>query len=53
MVTVRDRVLKLKTAGQTVEQVVAANPTADLDGTWGKGFMQAKDFLPIVYNTVK
>jgi cyclase len=53
MVTVRDRVLKLKKAGQTVAQVVAANPTVDLDGTWGKGFMQAKDFLPIVYNTVK
>jgi cyclase len=52
LVTVRDRVQKLKTAGRTVEQVVAANPLADLDATWGQGFLQAKDFLPIVYNTL-
>ncbi len=52
LVTVRDRVQKLKTAGRTVEQVVAANPLADLDATWGQGFMQAKDFLPIVYGTL-
>ncbi len=49
MVTVRDRVQKLKTSGRTLEQVVAAKPTADLDAAWGKGFMQPDNFVTIVY----
>jgi glyoxylase-like metal-dependent hydrolase (beta-lactamase superfamily II) len=52
LVTVRDRVQKLKQGGSTLEQVIAAAPTKDLDPIWGKGFMQSKDFLPIVYNTL-
>ena len=40
LVTVRDRVAKLKKSGQTLPQVVAAAPTKDLDATWGKGFMR-------------
>lgn len=31
LVTVRDRVQKLKSSGQTLEQVVASKPTKDLD----------------------
>jgi cyclase len=53
LVTVRDRVQKLKTSGRTLPEVVAAKPTADLDATWGKGFMQPGDFVAIVYNTLK
>ena len=52
LVTVRDRIAKLKKSGQTLQQVVAAAPTKDLDATWGKGFMQPADFLAIVYNTL-
>ena len=52
LVTVRDRVAKLKKSGQTLEQVVAAVPTKDLDETWGKGFMTPANFLAIVYSTV-
>jgi cyclase len=52
MVTVRDRVQKLKSSGQTVEQVVAAKPTKDLDDPWGKGFMQPDFFVTIVYGTL-
>jgi cyclase len=52
LITVRDRVAKLKKSGQTLQQVVAAAPTKDLDATWGKGFMSPADFLAIVYNTV-
>jgi cyclase len=37
LVTVRDRVQKLKSAGRTLEEVIATNPTADLDPMWGKG----------------
>ena len=52
LATVRDRVQKLKTAGRSLEQVVAAKPTADLDAVWGKGFMMPNDFVGIVYNTL-
>jgi glyoxylase-like metal-dependent hydrolase (beta-lactamase superfamily II) len=52
LVTVRDRVHKLKTSGRKLEEVLAAKPSADLDPTWGKGFMMPNDFLTIVYNTL-
>ena len=52
LVTVRDRIAKLKKSGQTLQQVLAASPTKDLDATWGKGFMAPNDFLTIVYNTI-
>lgn len=52
LVDVRDRVRKLKDAGRSLQDVVAAKPTADLDPTWGKGFMQPNDFVTIVYNTL-
>ena len=52
LVTVRDRIAKLKKSGQTLKDVIAAAPTKDLDATWGKGFMQPADFLAIVYNTL-
>lgn len=53
LVTVRDRVLKLKAGGRSLAEVTAAKPTADLDAMWGKGFMPANDFVAIVYNTLK
>jgi len=53
LVTVRDRVQKLKASGRSVAEVTAAKPTADLDATWGKGFMPANDFVAIVYNTLR
>lgn len=52
LVMVRDRIQKLKASGQTVQQVVAAKPTADLDAVWGKGFMQPNDFVGLVYSTL-
>jgi glyoxylase-like metal-dependent hydrolase (beta-lactamase superfamily II) len=52
LVTVRDRVRKLKTSGRKLDEVLAAKPSADFDATWGKGFMMPNDFLTIVYNTL-
>jgi len=51
LVIVRDRIAKLKKSGQTLEQVIAAAPTKDLDATWGKGFLQPAQFLAMVYPT--
>ena len=53
LVTVRDRVQKLKSDGRKLEEVVAAKPTADLDATWGKGFMGPEMFVSLVYNLVR
>ena len=53
LVTVRDRVRKLKASGRSLEDAVAAKPTADLDQTWGKGMMGADAFVELVYNTLK
>ena len=39
--TVADRVVKLKSSGESVDQAVAAKPTADLDAAWAKGESQA------------
>jgi cyclase len=49
---VRDRVRKLKDTGRSVQDVLAARPTAHLDDPWGKGFMMPNDFVAIVYNTL-
>jgi cyclase len=52
LVTVRDRVQKLKTAGRTEKEAIAAKPTAEFDATWGKGPIQPDVFVSIVYNTL-
>lgn len=52
LVTVADRVEKLKAAGNTVEQAVAAKPTADLDATWAKGNIKPDTFVAIVYDSL-
>ena len=52
LVTSRDRVAKLKKSGQTLEQVIAAAPTKDLDAVWGKGFFPPNDYVALVYSTL-
>jgi cyclase len=43
---------KLKSSGQTVEQVVAAKPTAAFDAVWAKGSLDPDVFTTVVYNTL-
>jgi cyclase len=52
LVTVRDRVQKLKAAGKSQQEAVAAKPTADLDGIWGKGMVNGDLIVPLVYSTL-
>ena len=49
LVTVRDRLQKLKTAGKSEEEAVAAKPLADLDAVWGKGLLNADQFVRVAY----
>jgi cyclase len=52
MVTVRDRVQKQKAAGKSLQEVVAAKPTAELDAEWGKGNVTGDFFTTLVYSTL-
>jgi glyoxylase-like metal-dependent hydrolase (beta-lactamase superfamily II) len=52
LVTVADRVEKLKASGKTVEEAVAAAPTADLDAVWAKGNLKANTFVALVYESL-
>ncbi|MBE9030371.1 hypothetical protein IQ266_11575 [filamentous cyanobacterium LEGE 11480] len=38
--------------GQTLEQFLASQPTADYDKAWGDGFLNPKAFLTIVYQSL-
>jgi hypothetical protein len=52
LATVRDRVQKLKTAGRSEKEAVAAKPTAELDAAWGQGFVQPDEFVSMIYKTL-
>lgn len=52
LVAVRDRVHTLKAAGKSLQEAVAAKPTADLDATWGKGMVSGDFITTLVYSTL-
>jgi hypothetical protein len=49
LVTARDRVQKLKSAGKSAQEAVAEKPLADLDEVWGKGMLGGDQFVQVVY----
>ena len=53
LATVRDRVAKLAGEGKTLEQTIAAKPTADLDAEWTKATGMPPDgFVALVYKSL-
>src|SRR5882724_2786034 len=52
LVTSRDRVQKLKSAGKPALDAVAEKPFADLDAVWGKGIINSEQWIQIVYLTL-
>src|SRR5712672_3939549 len=52
LVTARDRVQKLKSAGKSAQEAVAEKPFADLEPAWGKGIINGDQFVQIVYLTL-
>jgi len=50
-IEVRDRVSRLKREGKTLEQIVAAKPTADLDAKWG--FEPPDLLLPVLFEELR
>ena len=49
---IRDRVKALIAQGKTLDQVIAARPTAQWDATWGKGFMKPDLFVGFVHRSL-
>jgi len=49
---IRDRVKALIAQGKTLDQVIAARPTAQWDATWGKGFMKPDIFVAFVHRSL-
>lgn len=53
LVTARDRVTKLKSAGKSLEESIAEKPLTDLDAVWGNGRFKGDDFVKIVYSSAR
>ncbi len=49
---IRGKVAVLKKQGRSLDEVVAAKPSARTDEEWGKGFMNPGRFLSLVYQGV-
>jgi cyclase len=52
LISSRDRVQKLKSAGKPAQEAVAEKPFADLDPVWGKGIVNSDQWVQIVYLTL-
>jgi cyclase len=52
LVTSRDRVEKLKSAGKSAQEAIAEEPFADLDPVWGNGIINSEQWVQIVYLTL-
>ena len=49
LVTVRDKVVTLKSQGKSLEDIIAAKPTAAFDDKWGRFVIDSKFFTKLVY----
>jgi cyclase len=52
LVTSRDRIEKLKSAGKSAQEAVAEKPFADLEAIWGQGIINGDQFVQLVYLTL-
>jgi cyclase len=51
LLTAWKNVAELIIQGKTLEEIIAAEPLADLDPKWGQGFLKAKYFVEIIYQS--
>src|SRR6266478_5559974 len=49
LITSRDRVQKLKSAGKSAQEAVAEKPFADLEPVWGKGIINCDQWVHVLY----
>jgi hypothetical protein len=53
LVVARDRIQRLKAAGKTEDEVVAAEPNADCDAKYGLDARSNGNFVRVVYRSLK
>ncbi len=53
LVLAESKIRALKNAGKSLDQVIAAKPTAALDAEWGDGFLTADVWVGIVFSGMK
>jgi cyclase len=53
MTTARDRMAKLVAEGKSEDDVVAAKPFADFDAKWAPNDQASKNFIRVVYHSLK
>lgn len=51
--TVQERLGKLRNAGKSADEAIAAKPLADLDEKWGRGMFNSDTFIRLVYSLPK
>ena len=49
---IRDRVQAQARAGKSLQETVAANPSAEFDQVWGKGFLKPAQFVETVFQSL-
>ena len=52
LATIRERVATLKEEGKSLNEIVAAKPTAAYDAKWRKGFVNGEFFTKLIYKGV-
>jgi glyoxylase-like metal-dependent hydrolase (beta-lactamase superfamily II) len=52
LITSRDRIQKLKSAGKSAQEAVVEKPFADLEPVWGKGIINSEQWVQIAYLTL-
>jgi cyclase len=53
LATVHERMQALMRDGKTMEEAVAAKPTAEFDELWGQGFFKPEQFVAMVWNDLE
>jgi glyoxylase-like metal-dependent hydrolase (beta-lactamase superfamily II) len=49
---IRDRVQAQLSAGKSLQETIAANPSAEFDEAWGKGYLKPAQFVETVYRSL-
>ena len=52
LVTIRENVASLKSKGHSIDETIAAKPTAAFDDKWGKFVIDPAFFTRLVYHGV-
>lgn len=53
LATIRDRIVALKREGKSLDEIVAARPTAAYDAKWGRGFVNGEFFTKLIYKGLR